>query len=71
MMESKASGCHSRENGNPEPENQYPWIPACAGMKNPKKTYLTFINLQMCRKCQQNSPFSAKMSLIWRAMKVF
>jgi len=28
MLELQHSGCHSRENGNPETQNRYPWIPA-------------------------------------------
>jgi len=68
MIEFKVSGCHSRENGNPEPKNQYPWIPASAGMTNPKNTDLTFKNLKTCRKCQENRSFSPKMGLIWTAI---
>jgi hypothetical protein len=41
-----ALGCHSRENGNPEPKNQCPWIPASAGMTNQKNTNLPFRNLE-------------------------
>jgi hypothetical protein len=36
MLGLQRSGCHSRENGNPETKNRYPWIPASAGMTNPK-----------------------------------
>jgi len=34
--------CHSRENGNPEIKNQFPWIPAFAGMTNSKTTHNGF-----------------------------
>jgi len=27
MLGLQHSGCHSRENGNPETKNRYPWIP--------------------------------------------
>ncbi len=46
MIGSMALGCHSRENGNPEPKNQCPWIPASAGMTNQKNTNLPFRNLE-------------------------
>jgi hypothetical protein len=36
MFESKLIKCHSRKNRNPEPKNQYSWIPASAGMTNLK-----------------------------------
>jgi len=64
MIGYNALECHSRENGNPEPKNQYLWIPASAGMTNPKNFNLTFRNLKMCQKCQENRPFSPKMGLI-------
>jgi hypothetical protein len=38
MIGSNALGCQSRENGNPERKNQYPWIPASEGMTNPKES---------------------------------
>jgi hypothetical protein len=46
MIVSKALGRHSRENGNPEPKNQYPWIPASEGMTNQKNIELIFKNLE-------------------------
>jgi hypothetical protein len=60
MFESKPLRCHSRENGNPEPKNQYSWIPASAGMTDLRNINLIFRNFKTCRKCQKNSPFYTK-----------
>jgi hypothetical protein len=68
MIGSMALECHSRENGNPEPKSQYPWIPASAGMTNLKNINLTFRNLKMCRKGQEIRTFTPKMGLIWTAV---
>jgi len=65
MAAFKHLGCHSRGNGNPEPKNQYSWIPAYAGMTNPRNTNLIFKNLKTSQKCKENRPFSPKMGLIW------
>jgi hypothetical protein len=64
MIEYKALGCHSREKGNPELKNQYPWIPASAGMTNPKNPNLTFRNFKTCRNTKKIVFFSQKMGLI-------
>jgi hypothetical protein len=71
MFGLRHSGCHSRENGNPETKNRYPWIPASAGMTNPKKSTLNLRSLKICRKCQANLPFLGRMRLIWTAMCEF
>ena len=72
MSESKPLlGCHSRENGNPEPKNQYSWIPAFAGMTNLKRTNLIFRNLKNSGKCQENDPSSPQIGLIWTALKLY
>jgi len=49
MTEFEPLGCHSRENGNPEPQNHYLWIPASAGMTNSKSTNLNLRKLKTCR----------------------
>jgi hypothetical protein len=51
---------HSREDGNPELENQYSWIPASAGMTNLRDTKLIFRNLKTCRRFRKNGSFSLK-----------
>jgi len=68
-------GCHSRENGNPDPQHRDLWIPvsalnimwcrASAGMTDPKDTHLTFRNLRICQKYRENRPLSMKIGLIW------
>jgi len=68
MVEPKPLGCHSRENGNPEPKYPYSWIPASAGMTNLKGTNLIFRNLKNSGKCQENDSSSPQMGLIWTAM---
>jgi hypothetical protein len=40
MLGLQYSGCHSRENGNPETKNRHPWIPASGGMTNAEATRL-------------------------------
>jgi hypothetical protein len=77
------SGCHSRENGNPETKIDTPGFPASsagqallefipmkigAGMTNPKNTTLNLRSLKICRKCQANLPFLPRIRLIWTAM---
>jgi hypothetical protein len=71
MVEFNPVRCHSRENGNPEPKNQYPWIPASAGMTYSNTTNLNFRNLKSLTKSKENSDFSRIMSLIWTAMYLY
>ena len=71
MVGLQHSGCHSRENGNPETKNRYPWIPASAGMTNPKDTNLSLRSLKMCQNFQKNSAFLPRMRLIRTAMFSF
>ena len=75
MIRFKVLGCHSRENGNPEPKNQNSWIPvdktrprASAGMTNLKAANLNFKNLKGFEKSEGNCHFSPIIGLIWTAM---
>ena len=63
MFGPKPIGCHFRENGNPEPKNQYSWIPASAGMTNLNGTNLRFRNFKNSRKCRENGSSSPQMGL--------